>query len=168
MTQCEQLLFIEHILLWASHDAKLCTASCPSLTPRAPGTLATPPVLQAKFDKADEDVRHLETKGVDNEMLFIYRCYRQVTVGDINSDKLRCWTSRARPSRIPRMSWKEDAMNAYTLQIQELGVEQLKTLLRFNQPVSGKANIQIQKVYQILWVVFQDFIIGYGYWFSLK
>lgn len=66
------------------------------------------------------------------------------------------------------MSWKEDAMNAYTLQIQELGVEQSKTLLRFTQPVSGKANIQIQKVYQILWVVFQDFIIGYGYWFSLK
>lgn len=42
---------------------------------------------QAESDKAAEDVRHLETKGVDNEMLFIYRCYKQVTVGDINTEK---------------------------------------------------------------------------------
>lgn len=33
----------------------------------------------------------------------------------------------------------------------------LNTLLKFTQPVSGKANIQTRKVYQILWVVFQGF-----------
>lgn len=48
-------------------------------------------------------------------------------------------------------------MKAYSLQIQELGLEQLNTLLKFTQPVSGKANTQTQKVYQILWVVFQGF-----------
>lgn len=105
MTQGEQLLFTEHILLWPPHYAKLYTASCPSLPPRAPRNPCKPASKsQAESDKAAEDVRCLRTKAVDDEMLFIYRCYRQVTAGD---DKLGCWTSKAKPNRIPRTAGRK-------------------------------------------------------------
>lgn len=55
------------------------------------------------------------------------------------------------------MRWKEDAMKADILQMQEMGLEKLNALLKFTQPVSGKANVQIQKIDEILWVVFQGF-----------
>lgn len=41
---------------------------------------------QADFDKAVEEVKHLKIKPSDDEMLFIYSRYKQVTVGDINTE----------------------------------------------------------------------------------
>ncbi|XP_041613553.1 acyl-CoA-binding protein-like [Vulpes lagopus] len=44
-------------------------------------------MAQAEFDKATEDVKHLETKPADDEMLFIYSHYKQATVGDVNTER---------------------------------------------------------------------------------
>lgn len=64
MTQYQQQLFIERILLWALHYAKLYTASCSSPPPQAAWNPNKPiGVSQAEFDKAAEDVRHLKIKA---------------------------------------------------------------------------------------------------------
>lgn len=42
---------------------------------------------QAEFDKAAKDVKQLKTKPADDERLFIYNCYKQATVGDINTER---------------------------------------------------------------------------------
>lgn len=87
MTQYQQQLFIERILLWALHYAKLYTASCSSPPPQATWNPYKPiGVSQAEFDKAAEDGKHLKTKPADDEVLFIYSCYKQMTVGDISTE----------------------------------------------------------------------------------
>lgn len=45
-------------------------------------------VLQAAFQKAAEEVKHLKTKPADSEMLEIYSLYKQATVGDVNTGEL--------------------------------------------------------------------------------
>lgn len=52
------------------------------------GILSTNPasMSQAEFDKAAEDGKHLKTKPADDEVLFIYSCYKQMTVGDISTE----------------------------------------------------------------------------------
>lgn len=42
-------------------------------------------VLQAAFQKAAEEVKHLKAKPADAEMLEIYSLYKQATVGDVNT-----------------------------------------------------------------------------------
>uniref|UniRef100_A0A4X2LHP8 Acyl-CoA-binding protein n=1 Tax=Vombatus ursinus TaxID=29139 RepID=A0A4X2LHP8_VOMUR len=41
---------------------------------------------QAEFDQAAEEVKNLKSRPDDQEMLFIYSHYKQVTVGDENTD----------------------------------------------------------------------------------
>lgn len=60
-------------------------------------SLQTPSMRKAEFDKAVEDIRHLKTKAVGDELLFIYSHDKDVTVGDINIDRLPCWTLNTRP-----------------------------------------------------------------------
>ncbi|XP_061044581.1 acyl-CoA-binding protein-like [Eubalaena glacialis] len=78
---------------------------------------------QAEFEKAAEEVKHLKTKSAD-DMLFIYSCYKQATVGDINTErpgmldlkgkaKWDAWNELEGTSR-------EDAMKAYVDKVEEL------------------------------------------------
>lgn len=67
-------------------------------------SLQTPSTRKAEFDKAVGDIRHLKTKAVGDELLFIYSHYKDVTVGDISIDSLPCWTSNTRPSGMPGVS----------------------------------------------------------------
>lgn len=52
------------------------------------GILSTNPasMSQVEFDKAAEDGKHLKIKPADDEVLFIYSCYKQMTVGDISTE----------------------------------------------------------------------------------
>lgn len=67
-------------------------------------SLQSPRMRKAEFDKAVEDIRHLKTKAAGDELLFVYSHYKDVTVGDINIDRLPCWTSNTRPSGMPGVS----------------------------------------------------------------
>ncbi|KAM8928124.1 acyl-CoA-binding protein-like [Lycaon pictus] len=79
---------------------------------------------QAEFDKATEDVKHLETKPADDEMLFIYSHYKQATIGDVNTEwpglldlrgkaKWDAWNHLKRTS-------KENAIKAYINKVEDL------------------------------------------------
>lgn len=46
--------------------------------------------LNFQFDKAAEDVKNLNSKPTDNEMLEVYALYKQATVGDVNTSKCAC------------------------------------------------------------------------------
>ncbi|KAI7809025.1 endozepine, partial [Triplophysa rosa] len=81
-------------------------------------------VLQAAFQKAAEEVKHLKAKPTDAEMLEIYSLYKQATVGDVNT---------ARPGMLDfagKAKWdaweakkgisKEAAREAYISKVEEL------------------------------------------------
>ncbi|XP_039711438.1 acyl-CoA-binding protein-like [Pteropus medius] len=79
---------------------------------------------QAEFDKGAEDGKHLKTKPADDQVLFIYSCYKQATVSDINTEwpgmldfkgkvKWDVWNKLKGTS-------KEDAMKAYINKVEEL------------------------------------------------
>ncbi|KAM6178303.1 acyl-CoA-binding protein [Rhynchocyon petersi] len=83
-----------------------------------------PPWLQAEFDKAAEDVKHLKTKPADDEMLFIYSRYKQATVGDINTERPGMLDFKGKAkwdawSELKGIS-KEEAMKAYVDKVEEL------------------------------------------------
>uniref|UniRef100_A0A2K5EUW9 Acyl-CoA-binding protein n=1 Tax=Aotus nancymaae TaxID=37293 RepID=A0A2K5EUW9_AOTNA len=82
------------------------------------------PLKEAEFEKAAEKVKNLKTKPGDDEMLFIYGHYKQVTVGDINTElpgmldfkgkaKWDAWNEL-------KGTTKEDAMKAYISKVEEL------------------------------------------------
>ncbi|KAL4617084.1 acyl-CoA-binding domain-containing protein 7 [Arapaima gigas] len=73
--------------------------------------------LQAEFEQIAEDVKKVKTRPADQELLDLYGLYKQVIVGDINTEKSgmfdmkgkakwEAWNSRAGMS-------KDDAMTAY-------------------------------------------------------
>ncbi|XP_028936677.1 acyl-CoA-binding protein [Ornithorhynchus anatinus] len=79
---------------------------------------------QADFDQAAKEVKELKTQPEDQEMLFIYSHFKQVTVGDVNTErpgmldfkgkaKWDAWNS------LKGMS-KEDAIKAYVDKVAEL------------------------------------------------
>ncbi|XP_045146098.1 acyl-CoA-binding protein-like [Echinops telfairi] len=79
---------------------------------------------QAKFDKTAEEVKHLKTKPADAEMLFIYSCFKQATVGDINTEQPGVLDFKG---KVKWDAWnelkgtsKEDAMKAYIDKVEEL------------------------------------------------
>lgn len=45
-------------------------------------------VLQAAFQNAAEEVKHLKAKPTDAEMLEVYSLYKQATAGDVNTGEL--------------------------------------------------------------------------------
>ncbi|XP_045875856.1 acyl-CoA-binding protein [Meles meles] len=79
---------------------------------------------QAEFEKAAEDVKHLKTKPTDDEMLFIYGHYKQVTVGDVNTERpgLLDLKGKAKWDAWNQLKGtsKEDAMKAYINKVGEL------------------------------------------------
>uniref|UniRef100_A0A8I5YJH0 Acyl-CoA-binding protein n=1 Tax=Pongo abelii TaxID=9601 RepID=A0A8I5YJH0_PONAB len=80
--------------------------------------------LDAEFEKAAEEVRHLKTKPADDEMLFIYSHYKQATVGDINTERpgMLDFTGKAKWDAWNELKGtsKEDAMKAYINKVEEL------------------------------------------------
>ncbi|KAJ8252786.1 hypothetical protein GJAV_G00205570 [Gymnothorax javanicus] len=79
---------------------------------------------EADFGKAAEEVKVLKTTPSDAEKLEIYSLYKQVTVGDVNTDrpgmldftgkaKWDAWTKKKGMS-------KEDAMEAYVKLVDQL------------------------------------------------
>ncbi|XP_053744235.1 acyl-CoA-binding domain-containing protein 7 isoform X1 [Synchiropus splendidus] len=71
----------------------------------------------AEFEKIAEDVKNVNSRPTDQELLDLYGLYKQATVGDVNTDrpgmldlkgkaKWDAWNSRKGMS-------KEDAMTAY-------------------------------------------------------
>ncbi|KAK3878970.1 hypothetical protein Pcinc_016414 [Petrolisthes cinctipes] len=43
--------------------------------------------LEDKFNKAAEDVKKLKTSPTDDELKELYGLYKQVTVGDVNTER---------------------------------------------------------------------------------
>ncbi|XP_076009920.1 acyl-CoA-binding domain-containing protein 7 [Genypterus blacodes] len=79
---------------------------------------------QAEFDKIAEDVKNVKTKPSDQELLELYGLYKQVVVGDVDTDKpgvldlkgkakWEAWNTRKGLS-------KEDAMSAYIALAKEI------------------------------------------------
>ncbi|XP_018618608.1 acyl-CoA-binding domain-containing protein 7 [Scleropages formosus] len=73
--------------------------------------------LKAEFEQIAEDVKKVKTRPEDQELLDLYGLYKQVIVGDVNTEKpgvldlkgkakWEAWNSRAGMS-------KDDAMTAY-------------------------------------------------------
>ncbi|XP_036110582.1 acyl-CoA-binding protein-like [Molossus molossus] len=81
-------------------------------------------MFQAGFDKAAEDVKHLKTKPADDEMLFIYSCYKQATVGDVNTERsgMLDLKGKAKWDALNELKGtsKEDTMKAYINKGKEL------------------------------------------------
>uniref|UniRef100_A0A8P0NNQ1 Acyl-CoA-binding protein n=2 Tax=Canis lupus familiaris TaxID=9615 RepID=A0A8P0NNQ1_CANLF len=80
--------------------------------------------IEAEFDKAAEDVKHLKTKPADDEMLYIYSHYKQATVGDINTERPGLLDLRGKAkwdawNQLKGTS-KEDAMKAYVNKVEDL------------------------------------------------
>ncbi|XP_053443584.1 acyl-CoA-binding protein-like [Nycticebus coucang] len=79
---------------------------------------------QREFEKAAEDIKHLKAKPVDDEMLFIYSCCKQMTVGDINTEGPRILDLQgmAKWSAWNELEGtvKEDAIETYTSIVEEL------------------------------------------------
>ncbi|KAJ7305819.1 hypothetical protein JRQ81_010185 [Phrynocephalus forsythii] len=76
-------------------------------------------MTQAEFEKAAEDVKNLESKPTDLEMLSIYSHYKQATVGDVNTERPGMLDFKGKAkwdegNKLKGMS-KEDAMKAYTV-----------------------------------------------------
>ncbi|XP_008063394.1 acyl-CoA-binding protein-like [Carlito syrichta] len=80
---------------------------------------------KAEFGKAAEEVKNLQTKSADDEMLFIYGHCKQATVGDMDTD----WPRMMDPmGKVKWDAWnelkvgtiKEDAMKAYVCKVEEL------------------------------------------------
>ena len=80
--------------------------------------------MSAEFNQAAEDIKNVASRPSDDEMLFIYSHYKQVTVGDCNTSrpgfmdfagkaKWDAWDSRKGMS-------KEDAQAAYIAKVAEL------------------------------------------------
>uniref|UniRef100_A0A2K6N538 Acyl-CoA-binding protein n=2 Tax=Rhinopithecus TaxID=542827 RepID=A0A2K6N538_RHIBE len=80
--------------------------------------------LEAEFEKAAEEVKHLKTKPADDEMLFIYGRYKQATVGDVNTERpgMLDFTGKAKWDAWNELkgTTKEDAMKAYISKVEEL------------------------------------------------
>lgn len=79
---------------------------------------------QAEFEKAAEEVKHLNTKPADDEMLFIYGRYKQATVGDVNTERPRTLDFKGKAKwdawNELKGTTKEDAMKAYINKVEEL------------------------------------------------
>lgn len=45
--------------------------------------------LQEEFDKAAEDVKKVQTRPTDQELLDLYGLYKQALVGDVNTGNTR-------------------------------------------------------------------------------
>ncbi|KAM9310357.1 acyl-CoA-binding domain-containing protein 7 [Pholidichthys leucotaenia] len=80
--------------------------------------------LQEEFEKVADDVKKVKTRPTNEELLVLYGLYKQVIVGDINTDrpggldakakaKWDAWESRKGMS-------KDDAMSAYITQAKEV------------------------------------------------
>ncbi|XP_036192656.1 acyl-CoA-binding protein-like [Myotis myotis] len=79
---------------------------------------------QAEFDKAAEEVKHLQSKPADDEMLFIYSRYKQATVGDIDKEQPGMMDLKGRAKwdawNALKGTAREDAMEAYISKVEEL------------------------------------------------
>ncbi|KAK4296561.1 hypothetical protein Pmani_030955 [Petrolisthes manimaculis] len=80
--------------------------------------------LEDKFNKAAEDVKKLKTSPTDDELKELYGLYKQVTVGDVNTErpgmldfkgkaKWDAWSSKKGMN-------KEAAMEAYVTKADQL------------------------------------------------
>ncbi|XP_063144799.1 acyl-CoA-binding protein [Candoia aspera] len=81
-------------------------------------------MTQAEFDKAAEEVKKLKTQPTDQEMLDVYSYFKQVTVGDVNTERPGMLDFKGKAkwdawSALKGMS-KEDAMKAYIAKVNEL------------------------------------------------
>ncbi|XP_059517895.1 acyl-CoA-binding protein-like [Myotis daubentonii] len=79
---------------------------------------------QAEFDKAAEEVKHLQSKPADDEMLFIYSRYKQATVGDIDKEQPGMMDLKGRAKWNAwnglKGTTREEAMKAYISKVEEL------------------------------------------------
>ncbi|XP_006898276.1 PREDICTED: acyl-CoA-binding protein-like [Elephantulus edwardii] len=81
-------------------------------------------MIQAEFDKAAEDGKHLKAKSADEEMLFIYSWYKQSTMSDINTERPGMLDCKGKAkwdawSELKGTS-KEEVMKAYIDKVEEL------------------------------------------------
>uniref|UniRef100_U3FZT8 Acyl-CoA-binding protein n=1 Tax=Micrurus fulvius TaxID=8637 RepID=U3FZT8_MICFL len=81
-------------------------------------------MTQAEFDKAAEEVKNLKTQPSDQELLDLYGHFKQVTVGDVNTERPGMFDLKGKAkwdawNKLKGMS-KEDAIKAYIAKVNEL------------------------------------------------
>ncbi|XP_015681099.1 acyl-CoA-binding protein [Protobothrops mucrosquamatus] len=81
-------------------------------------------MTQAEFDKAAEEVKNLKSPPSDQELLDLYGHFKQVTVGDVNTERPGMFDLKGKAkwdawSKLKGMS-KEDAIKVYIAKVNEL------------------------------------------------
>ncbi|XP_070593055.1 acyl-CoA-binding protein [Erythrolamprus reginae] len=81
-------------------------------------------MTQAEFDKAAEEIKNLKSKPTDQELLDLYGPFKQVTVGDVNTDRPGMFDLKGKAkwdswNKLKGMS-KEEAMKIYIDKVNEL------------------------------------------------
>ncbi|XP_034288569.1 acyl-CoA-binding protein-like [Pantherophis guttatus] len=81
-------------------------------------------MTQAEFDKAAEKVNNLKSPSSDQELLDLYGQFKQVTVGDVNTERPGTFDLKGKAkwdawNKLKGVS-KEDAIKVYIAKVNEL------------------------------------------------